>query len=173
MRASRETKTKLGELAASRGLTESGFLALLVDNVVALNEVADQRTAGVADEAPGCANDRITLRLRPGDRARADAKAAGRCMKTSSYLAMLVRNHVRGSSVMPTAELEELKTMAGHLALLGRQLRLIAAGLPASAPVATMDSLLLDVGTSVESVRNMVAGVVRANLLSWEAADHA
>ncbi|RZL91475.1 MAG: hypothetical protein EOP82_12745 [Variovorax sp.] len=92
-------------------------------------------------------------------------------MKTSSYLAMLVRTHVRGVPVMPPAELDELKSMAGHLAALGRQIRSVGDSAAEGMPRTSSHQLLVDVGTTVESVREAVADVVRTNLISWEAGD--
>ena len=170
-RTSSETKARFAALAAQQDLTESALLALLIDKVVAANTTSDAIESTHQVREKECASDRLTLRLRPGDRALADAKAAARCMKTSSYLAMLVRTHVRGAPVMPPAELDELKGVVGHLAALGRQLRAMgdAASAPGGMTSATAHPLLLEVGTTVESVRQAVAGVVRTNLMSWEA----
>ena len=44
-----------------------------------------------------------------------------------------------------------------------------AASTPGGMTSATAHPLLLEVGTTVESVRQAVAGVVRTNLMSWEA----
>jgi len=159
-RTSCETKARFAALAAQQGLSESVMLRLLVERALLANGVFEAPDRMALDTRAGRANDRVTLRLRPGDRALADAKAATRRMRTSSYLAMLVRAHVRSSAVMPPAELEELRCMAGHLAAMGRQLR------KASAPVS--QELLVDVGNTVESVREAVAGVVRRNLNEWE-----
>ena len=169
-RTSSETKARFAALAAQQGLTESALLALLVDKVVAANTTSDVVESAHRTPEMECASDRLTLRLRPGDRTLADARAAARRMKTSSYLAMLVRTHVRGTPVMPPAELDELKGLVGHLAALGRQLRSMGDAASASGGMAnaTADPLLLEVGTTVESVRQAVAGVVRTNLMSWE-----
>ncbi len=168
-RTSSETKARFAALAAAQGLSESALLGLLVDKVLAANSasgVADPDTQAGRD---GCARDRLTVRLRPGDRALADTVAAARRMKTSSYLAMLVRAHVRRVPVMPPAELDALKSMAGHLSALGRQIRAMRETAGAeSDPDLPAHQLLLDVGTTVESVREAVAGVVRSNLSAWE-----
>jgi hypothetical protein len=169
-RTSSATKARFAALAAQQGLTESALLALLVDKVLAANTASDMLKSIDRTREEECASERLTLRLRPGDRALADAKAAARRMKTSSYLAMLVRTHVRGVPVMPPAELDELKSMAGHLAALGRQIRTISASTGVQGlPPAASQQLLIDVSSTVESVREAVAGVVRTNLISWEA----
>ena len=160
-RTSRETKTRFAALAAHHGLNASAMLGLLVERALLADGASEAPDRMALDTRAGRASDRVTLRLRPGDRALADAKAATRRMRTSSYLAMLVRAHVRSSAVMPPAELEELRCMAGHLAAMGRQLR------TASTPVSR--ELLIDVGSTVESVREAVSGVVRSNLIAWEA----
>lgn len=167
-RTSNETKARFAALAAQQGLTESALLALLVDMVLAANTTFDPPELVHRTSDEGCANDRLTLRLRPGDRALADAKAAARRMKTSSYLTMLVRTHVRGVPVMPPAELDELKSVAGHLAALGRQLRTASTGVQGMRSTASQQ-LLADVGAAVEHVREAVAGVMHTNLISWEA----
>ncbi|MGJ7498443.1 hypothetical protein ACSFA8_25745 [Variovorax sp. RT4R15] len=169
-RTSSETKARFTALAAQQGLTESALLALLIDQVVATNATSDAIESTHQLREKQCASDCLTLRLRPGDRTLADAKAAARRMKTSSYLAMLVRTHVRGAPVMPPAELDELKGLVGHLAALGRQLRSLGEGVsaPGGMANATPHQVLVEVGTTVESVRQAVAGVVRTNLTSWE-----
>lgn len=169
-RTSSETKARFAALAAQQGLTESALLALLIDKVVAANATSDAIESAQRTRETECARDRLTLRLRPGDRTLAEAKAAARRMKTSSYLALLVRTHVRGTPVMPPAELDELKSVVGHLAALGRQLRAMGEGGSAQGGMtsATAHQLLVEVGTTVESVRQAVAGVVRMNVLSWE-----
>src|SRR4051794_10096481 len=89
-RTSSEAKARFAALAARQGLSESAFLGLLVERVLATNSVGDAQFAASKRGDPDLASDRVTLRLRPGDRALADAKAAARRMRTASYLAMLV-----------------------------------------------------------------------------------
>jgi len=93
-------------------------------------------------------------------------------MKTASYLSMLIRMHVRAAPVMPPAELDELKVLAAQLAAMGRRLRTVDAGVRAT-PVQgdVWGDLLTEVRSVVESLRDTVAAVVRANLISWEAGD--
>ena len=172
-RTSSETKARFAGLAAQQGITESALLALLVDRVVTAHATTEDVQSAHQTRVKECASNRLTLRLRPGDRTLADAMAAARRMKTSSYLAMLVRAHVRGAPVMPPSELDELKGVVGHLAALGRQLRSLGDGVsaPGGMTSAAAHQLLVEVGTTVESVRQAVAGVVRTNLISWETGD--
>jgi hypothetical protein len=90
------------------------------------------------------------------------AKRAGaREMKTSSYLTMLVHNHVRRSAVLPPKELDQLRVTCAQLAALGRQLRRFGMPNTLAEPVALARR-------EVEVAREATAAVVRRNLISWE-----
>lgn len=150
-------------------MTESALLSLMIDTVLAQNSAPDDETSW--DDAP---NERVSLRLRRGDRALVDARAKARGMKTASYLAMLICAHARQSAPLPLAELHELKRAVSELTTVGRHLRLIALGLPGAAagtaPADLRDELRPAL-EHVDQVRRCVAEVVRINLQSWEAGD--
>src|SRR5260221_8156675 len=90
--ATPDRKGQFSALAASRGLSESKLLGLLVDSVLERNPV---------DEAPDDRNGeaggggRITLRLRPGDRELLRLRAHARGMKYTTYTAAGIRADVR------------------------------------------------------------------------------
>lgn len=84
-RASSETKAKFAALAARSGTSESTLLMRLIDAVLEHNSEAPD-TDGMESGEP--LTDRITVRLRPGDRARLNAHAAARNMKPATYLAI-------------------------------------------------------------------------------------
>ncbi|MDM0108012.1 hypothetical protein QTH97_23895 [Variovorax sp. J22R24] len=176
MRLPSENKARLGALAAQHRLSESGLLAKLVDEVLRSNHESIRDacvpTATGPNEAEGARDDRITLRLRRGDRTLAGARAGARGMKTASYLAMLVHNHVRAAPVLPPQELDEIRTSAAQLAALGRQLRLF--DMPNTLPepsASELRDLMARTRREVESAREAAAAVVRRNLISWEAGD--
>ncbi len=166
MRASSETKQRFVALAASRGLSASALLRLLVYTVL-----ADQAPAAQPPAVSG-ASDRLTLRLRPGDRALAETRAAARRMKTSSYLVMLIRAHLRAAPTMPIAEIDALKAAVGQLGVLRRELHALLAACPPAAPDAAMPSAALaGLEQQVAQVRAAVAEIVRLNLKSWAIGD--
>ena len=72
MRASRDMKHRFAALAASRGMTESHLLMLLVDTVLQHNP--DQPDEG--SRVDGASKNRVTLRLRSGDIRKVAARAA-------------------------------------------------------------------------------------------------
>jgi predicted DNA binding CopG/RHH family protein len=61
------------------------------------------------------ASERITIRLRAGDRQRIRERAAARRMKDAGYLAALVRAHVVANPPLPAAELQQLKATVAAL----------------------------------------------------------
>lgn len=169
MWTSPEKKEKFTALAAARGMSETALLSLLVDHVLETNPAP---TAPAPDE--GASTDRITLRLRPGDRPLVDARAAARGMKASSYLVALVRAHVRSTAPLPTDELNTLKVTLGELSAVGRNLNQIARAANAGGGAGALRGLLKDlesVGKRVDQVRREVAELVRVNLMSWESGD--
>jgi hypothetical protein len=68
----------------------------------------------------GPAVDRITIRLRPGDRLAIRHRAADRRMKDSAYIAALVRSHVAANPPPAAQELAALKATVSVLAGFGR-----------------------------------------------------
>lgn len=167
-RAAFATKARFAALATSRGMTESRLLSLLIETVLEDNPPPADST--VLNDSP--ATDRITLRLRAGDRALLDARAAARGMKTSSYAVMLIRAHVRQQAPMPAAEIEALKVAVSHLAALRRQLQesLHTVGTRTAGDVDLLHCLR-ETAAHVDDMRRCVAEVVKSNLLSWESND--
>ncbi|MEO8250594.1 MAG: hypothetical protein ABI589_14630, partial [Burkholderiales bacterium] len=85
-RAAPAKKAQFAALAARQRLTESALLTLLIDKVLDQNPqpaAPGDPDRGTSDSDPP-ATDRITLRLRPGDRERLEARADARSMKLSS-----------------------------------------------------------------------------------------
>jgi hypothetical protein len=168
-RTSSEKKAKFAALAATRGMSESALLTLLMDTVLEHNDAA-VRAVTNAETDP--ATERVTLRLRPGDRRRVDNRAAARNMKPASYLVALIRAHVRHDAPLPTAELNALKVAVGQLAAIGRNLnQLVHASHTGASAVGDLARTLHEAVAHVENVRRCVADHVRANLISWEAGD--
>ena len=121
--ATPERKGQFAALAASRGLSESKLLGLLIDSVLErnpLDQTGDERH-GEAGEG-----DRITLRLRPGDGKWLRLRAQRRGMKYMTYAAALIRAHVRANPPMPAEELARLERSLAEISAIGRRLNQIA-----------------------------------------------
>ncbi|WP_230559077.1 hypothetical protein [Variovorax paradoxus] len=172
-RVSPETRAHFVALAARHHLSASSLLAKMVDEVLKTNgeswlDSGGQRPAGESENRPGVA-DRITLRLRKGDRALAAQRAHSRGMKTASYLALLIHNHVHDAAVLPPNELDQIKATAARLAALGRQLRMF--GMPNTQPepgAPDLGEAIAAVRQEVEEAREATVAIVRRNLISWE-----
>ena len=168
-----ETRARFAALAARHHLSASTLLAKMVDEVLETNGEISlgsgvQRSLRETERGIG-EPDRITLRLRKGDRALAAQRARSRGMKTGSYLALLIRNHVRDAAVLPPNELDQIKVTVARLAALGRQLRMF--GMPNTLPEPAASGLseaIASVRREVEVAREATAAIVRRNLISWE-----
>ena len=174
LRLSSDKRARLAALAAHQRLSASGLLARLVDAVLQANDPPAPPTGaqrpGRMSPIDGARADRITLRLRHGDRSLAAERASARGMKTGSYLTLLVHNHVRGSAVLPPNELDQLKATCAQLAALTRELRRFGTPNTLSAPLASdLRDVIALAHREVEAAREASAAVVRRNLMSWEA----
>ncbi|KLN52679.1 hypothetical protein [Variovorax paradoxus] len=168
-----EMRARFAALAARHHLSASSLLAKMVDEVLKTHgDISPgsgaQRFPDESEYRPGVA-DRITLRLRQGDRALAAGRARVRGMKTGSYLALLIHNHVRDAAVLPPNELDQIKVTGARLAALGRQLRMFGMPNTLPGPVAPdLGEAIASVRRDVEAAREATAAIVRRNLISWE-----
>ncbi|TWD77191.1 hypothetical protein FB547_110153 [Variovorax beijingensis] len=167
-----ETRARFAALAARHHLSASTLLARMVDEVLKTNGdillgSGGQRSLRETENRPGVA-DRVTLRLRNGDRALAAGRARARGMKTASYLALLIHNHVRDAAVLPPNELDQIKATSAQLAALGRQLRMFGMPNTLSQPASGLSETIARVRREVEEAREATAAIVRRNLVSWE-----
>lgn len=171
-RASADKKARFRALAKSRGISESKLLDLLIETVLEQNPAPKQQGVVTEDEAGGGGEgtNRVTIRLRPGDGELVQSRAEQRGMKRSTYLAALVRAHVRSNPPMPVNELAAVKRAVAELGAIGRNLNQIAriANQGGEIPE-TLGLELRAVLNAIEDLRRHIAAIVRANLISWEA----
>ena len=172
-RLSPDTKASFAALAARHRLSESRLLAKMVHEVIESNGPIslEPNTQRAADDLCGGVDvaDRITLRLRPGDRMCVARRAHARDMKTGSYLALLIHNHVHASAVLPPNELAQIKAVGAQLAALGRHLRVFGmTNNPSGSAALDLGETITLVRREVELAREATAAVVRRNLISWE-----
>lgn len=165
-RSTPERKARFMALAASQGKSVSALLDLLIDTVLEASPAM-----GVTEEGEN-RPERISLRLRSGDRALLNSKATMRGMKASSYAVMLLHAHLRSEAPLPTAELNVLKRGVNELSAIGRNLNQIARALSSGKNIdPAMLSDVQSVQREVSELRASVANLVRINLMSWEAGD--
>ena len=167
--ATPERKGQFAALAASRGLSASKLLGLLIDSVLERNPVdaaRDVRQREVEER------DRITLRLRPGDGQWLRLRAERRGMKYTTYAAALIRAHVRANPPMPIEELARLERSLAEISALGRRLNQIAGAVREGKGVESgLRVELAVVLSAVEELRQALREMVKVNRISWESGD--
>ena len=168
VRLTPEEKQRFAELAASRGLSEC---ALAVATLRALLTPSTSSALNIPSASHReAATDRITIRLRPGDGAALEARAARRRMKTSTYLAALVRSHIAANPVLSANELETVKQAVIVLAGVGRVLSRIArCGSQQGSLPPEVRQALAQTRSVVAAVEQRTSDLARAALRSWEA----
>jgi hypothetical protein len=159
-----EEKRLFAAVAAKRQISES-TLAL-----IAIRFLLDSDTPDLpANRSSGPAVDRITIRLRPGDRLAIRQRAAQRRMKDSAYIAGLVRGHVAANPPRATHELGAFKLAVSAMAAFSRILARTARE-AAQAGVLTRD-LQQDLSRTralVADVEQRMHEFARAALVTWE-----
>ena len=166
-RVSAETKTLLQSIAAREQITESALVRQLLETLV--------RTSATESPASGKSDDtelraeRISIRLSPDDRLLLRDRAVSRGMPAATYVAVLVRSHLRKLTPLPAAELAALKRSVAELGALGRNLNQIARTLNAGGrslgPGREHLELMLRIA---EGLRDHVRALLKANETSWE-----
>jgi glycerate-2-kinase len=164
-RPTAQEKRLFAAIAAKRQLSESA-LAL-----IAIRSLIDSDVPGLRahTSSSGPALDRLTIRLRPGDRLAIRHRAAERRMKDSAYIAALVRGHLAANPPLATHELAEFKAAVSILAAFGRILARTAR------EAAQAGVLPRDLQQEISRSRALVADVERhmhefaqAALVTWE-----
>lgn len=162
-RPTAEEKKRFAAIAKARGISESK-LAL-----VAIRALLDSAGHGCISEltplARDVARDRITTRLRPGDRCAIHERAAKRGLKDSAYIAALVHSHVSANPPFTDSEVEALRASVAVLAELGRLLARLSR---AAAPAGVLIEELRRTRERIADVERYTCDLVRAALESWE-----
>jgi hypothetical protein len=159
-------KERFATLAASRGMSESALALMAIRLLLDCKDVPEANAASGRRER---STDRITIRLRPGDRRTINERAHRRDMKASTYLAALVRAHVATNPPLTENELDALKRGVIILAGLGRLLtRMFRDGARAgSMPKDLLEQLSLT-RAMVAALEKVTSNLVCAALKSWE-----
>lgn len=147
-------------------MSESTLALIAIRSLLDCNGVSETNAAPARRER---STDRITIRLRPGDRRVINERASRRDMKASTYLAALVRAHIATNPPLTENELGAYKQGVILLAGLGRLLTRI------SREGARAGSVPKDLQQELSLTREMVAGLEKvteklacAALKSWE-----
>jgi hypothetical protein len=145
-------------------------LKRLVIAAVGMAPASDARVLAVEPIGPRA---RVYVGLRRSDHAQLRERAAGRGLASATYVSMLVRTHLRNAPPLPDRELAELRSAAGALGAVGRNLNQIArvahqTGRVEGLTTADLRAML----AAFEGLRAHFKSLIEANIASWEI-DHA
>ena len=161
-RPSPDEKARFAALAALSGLSEAALALKAIRTVLDGSDSPARPSAATA--AREAASDRITIRLRHGDRNAIASRAAQRGMKASAYLSALVRAHVVANPPLAAPELSALKysvvVLAGISGYLVRAMR-------NSSPGDIRDALQRT-QAAVAALEQWTHDFAKTALISWE-----
>jgi uncharacterized protein (DUF1778 family) len=167
VRLTPDEKRRFAAIAAARGQSESELGLAAVRMLLELSGSPPAASAVPKESA----SDRITIRLRPGDRQTIAERARLRSKKASTYIAALVRAHVASNPPLTTDELTAFKTAVAVLAGFGRLMALVAKGHSAPGGPRDLQQDLSRTRALVAAVEQRLHEFVRASLNSWECSD--
>jgi len=165
-RVTSEVKGRVRALAQRQQLSESGLLKHLLNMTL---QAGCDPGGGVS--GPICRSSRtarLYVRLPPDDRMLLAERASARGMPAATYVAVLVRSHLRNLSPLPTAELLELRRSVNELRAIGQNINQVAAAANRGqrVPDLTRENLRTFLGVC-GALRDNVRGLMAANVKSW------
>jgi Bacterial mobilisation protein (MobC) len=166
-RVSAETKTLLQSIAAREQVTESALVRQLLETLVRTSTT--ESPASSSSDDTELRAERMSIRLSPDDRLLLCERATARGMPSATYVAVLVRSHLRKLTPLPTEELAALKRSIAELGAIGRNLNQIArtlnAGGRCDGPGREQLELMLKIAVGL---RDHVRALLKTNETSWE-----
>lgn len=162
------TKERFSAVARHEGLSDSALLKRLVD-LMLQTAAAGRGVLPDADDDSRASATRVSVRLRPGDVAILQHRAASRGLRPATYISVLARAHLHRLAPLPREELLAVKRAVSELASIGRNLNQIAhaanRGERAIGPNREdLKAMLKVCGALRDHVRDLLA----ANLRSWD-----
>lgn len=166
-RVSSETKSLLRNIAAREQITEAALVRPLLETLARTS--ATESTAISKPDDTGLRGERLSIRLLPNDRLLLRERASSRGMPSATYVAVLVRSHLRNLTPLPVEELDALKRSIAELGAVGRNLNQIARALNAGGrsdgPRRQDLESMLKVAVAL---RDHFRALLKANETSWE-----
>jgi hypothetical protein len=181
-RVSEEMKERVRERAQQQLIAESIWLRRAV--IAALDAPDNASRHGNARNVPAvrgradsCGNDsgedasaqRVCIRLRVNDLMLLRERALARGMPSATYVAVLLRAHLRHLAPLPQQELAAMKRSVAELAAIGRNLNQIARAanrgdLMTGPHKEDLHAFL----ATCEALRDEVKKLIRSNVQAWE-----
>ncbi len=165
-----EAKRRFLALAARQDITTSTLLKRLVTEYLASESGPSMSQSPKLNPALGqVKSDRISIRLLPADRQALKEYAAARSLPETTYLAMLIRSHVRSATPLSAAALQALRESAVELRTIAKRIELLTRVQGGSVGVGkAWSSEALALIKACERLRDHISAYIRANIHSWE-----
>jgi predicted DNA-binding protein len=167
-RVTPEVKAVLRALADREQITESALIRRLLE--VSLLSAPRDDVPRVERPQGQRRDERLTIRMSPEDRMLLAERSRARCMRSATYVSVLIRSHLRNLTPLPKEEMTALKRSIAELGALGRNLNQIARALNVGSR-ATVPGRedLVSMLKIAEGLRDHVKALLRANAASWKA----
>jgi hypothetical protein len=163
-----ETKRGINAAAAAELITPTAWLRRVVIRALASQPRVLERSES-DDVSADLRDRRLFVRISPEDSLLLKARALARGMRPATYLAVLLRSHLRSLSPLPKDELLALRCVVSELGALTRELHRIAHMLGQEGRAAAPELPdLRDVARLCQVLRSNTKALIRANVNSWE-----
>jgi Bacterial mobilisation protein (MobC) len=160
------TKRRFSLVAQRHGVSESALLRRLIEAALL---TAGEATSAAVEPPEGLLSEKVSVRLRPDDVRLVRERAHARQIRPATYLALLIRSHLRNLSPLPTEELTALKRSIAEIGAIGRNLNQIARGLNRGEEEFHPDSVYIQaLLKALAGLRDHTKALVTANAISWE-----
>jgi predicted DNA binding CopG/RHH family protein len=165
-RVTSDVKALVRTLAEREGINETTLVKQLLEVVLRTSALTDPPAPAAPDKVSRGA--RLYVRLAVEDWRLLKERSTARGLPPATYVALLVRSHLRGAAPLPKAEYLALKQSVLELTAMGRNLNQIARAmnqgsrppLPGRAEVGAMLKL-------ADGLRDHFKGLLKANERSW------
>ena len=163
-----ETKRGINAAAEAELITPTAWLRRVIIRALSSQTRVPERGESDAVSAD-LADRRLYVRISPEDSLLLKARALARGMRPATYVAVLLRSHLRSLSPLPKDELLALRCAVSELGALTRELHRIAHVLEQQGPgAATEQADLRAVTRLCQLLRSDTKDLIRANVNSWE-----
>lgn len=153
-------------LAERQQVTESVLLKRMIDQSVRGIEQSDAHVLSRTHRQ--LRGSRLCVRLHPDDQLLLSERAAARQLAAATYVAVLVRSHLRMLAPLPRAELMTLKRSVAELGAIGRNINQLAQWVHEGAkPGGPSRGDLRLILQACEAMRDHIKDLIKANTGSW------
>lgn len=165
-RVTSDVKALVRRLAEREGINESTLVKQLLEVVLRASAMTEPRAPTAPDKVNRGA--RLYVRLAAEDWRLLKERSTARGLPPATYVALLVRSHLRGAAPLPKAEYLALKQSVLELTAMGRNLNQIAKvmnqGARPTMPGRAEVGAMLKVA---EGLRDHFRELLKANEASW------